>query len=115
MAARTDGVRGLVAGVRGSTVADANALDHSPAAASTAPRASTEGGTLEPDAWDMSADTMASVADSRCSTLVKGHILISPAPYVQSRALVPEPRHCVAMPSSRTVEGSPPETPANSR
>ena len=46
MAARTDGVSARVAVVEGSTVADANARDHRPAAASTAPRASTDGGTL---------------------------------------------------------------------
>ena len=57
-----------VAGVEGSTVADANARDQRPAAASTAARPSTTGGTLEPEAWATRAATTASVADSRCSS-----------------------------------------------
>ena len=69
--------------VAGSTVAEAKALDQRPAAASTAPRASTDGGTLEPPAWDIKASTMASVAESRRSSLPKGHNLISLVPFAE--------------------------------
>ena len=65
MAASTEGVRASVAGVRGSTVAEANARDHKPAAASTAPRASTDGAVLLALAWDIRASTTRSVAEAR--------------------------------------------------
>ena len=69
MAARMPGESADVVGVVGVSVALAKALDQRPAAASTAARSPADGGELPPDAWDIRAFTMASVADALCSVL----------------------------------------------
>ena len=99
MAARMPGER---AEVDGFTVALAKALDHNPAAASTAARSPADGAALEPPAWAMSAVTMASVADALFSVW-NGQRIRRPQPFARCKELESEPRRNSAMRCNRSV------------